>query len=67
MGRTVIPIFGVLMDSLGRKFAMDTACFFFGVGTVLCACSRNIYWLIAARAFAGVRRSLFNSSFTADG
>lgn len=51
----MIPIFGVFMDSLGRKFAMTTACFFFGVGTVLCALSPSIYWLIAARAFAGVR------------
>ncbi len=33
---------------------MDTACLFFGIGTVLCALSRGIYWLIAARAFAGV-------------
>lgn len=55
-GRTlVIPIFGVLMDSLGRKMAMDTACLFFGVGTIMCALSPNIYCLIAARIFAGVR------------
>ena len=50
----VIPIYGVLMDSLGRAFAMDVACFFFGFGAVFCALSTNIWWLIAARAFAGV-------------
>ena len=52
--RTVIPVYGVLMDTLGRTFAMDTACFFFGFGTVLCALSPNMYLLIAARAVAGV-------------
>lgn len=42
------------MDSLGRKFAMDTACLFFGLGTVACALSGDMYTLIAARAFAGL-------------
>lgn len=46
------------MDSLGRAFAMDVACFFFGFGAVFCALSTNIWWLIAARAFAGVSLSL---------
>lgn len=50
----MIPVYGVLMDSLGRAFAMDTACFFFGVGAALCALSKDIWSLIAARAFAGV-------------
>ncbi|WVF71816.1 hypothetical protein IAT40_006624 [Kwoniella sp. CBS 6097] len=50
----VIPLFGVLMETLGRKFAMVTACGFFGVGTVLCALARGMYQLIAARIFAGL-------------
>ncbi|KAK1925211.1 multidrug resistance protein fnx1 [Papiliotrema laurentii] len=50
----VIPVYGVLMDSFGRAFAMDTACFFFGLGAVFCASSSNIWTLIGARAFAGL-------------
>ncbi|CAD6575001.1 MAG: hypothetical protein TREMPRED_001269 [Tremellales sp. Tagirdzhanova-0007] len=41
-------------DCLGRKFAMDTACFFFGIGTICCALSESIYGLIAARGLAGL-------------
>ncbi|ORY30040.1 multidrug resistance protein fnx1 [Naematelia encephala] len=50
----VIPVYGVFMESLGRKFAAVTACFFFGLGTILCAVSGSMYQLIAARAFAGL-------------
>ncbi|WVQ99086.1 hypothetical protein IAU59_006218 [Kwoniella sp. CBS 9459] len=50
----VIPLFGVLMETLGRKFAMVTACGFFGLGTVFCALSEGMYQLIAARIFAGL-------------
>ncbi|WWD20929.1 hypothetical protein CI109_105407 [Kwoniella shandongensis] len=50
----VIPLYGVLMDTLGRKFAMITGCFFFGFGTILCALSNNMYTLIAARIVAGL-------------
>jgi predicted MFS family arabinose efflux permease len=42
------------METLGRTFAMDTACFFFALGTLLCALSTNIWMLIGARAIAGV-------------
>lgn len=42
------------MEVLGRKFAMNTACLFFGIGTIGCALSPGMYWLIAARAVAGV-------------
>lgn len=52
--RSVIPLYGVFMDSLGRKFAMITGCSIFGLGTLMCALSPNIYFLIAARAVAGV-------------
>lgn len=51
----VIPVYGVLMESLGRKVAMLTAGIFYGLGTILCACSGSMYQLIAARAVAGVR------------
>lgn len=51
---TVIPLYGVFMDTLGRKFAMITACSVFGIGTIMCVFSPNIYVLIAARAVAGV-------------
>lgn len=42
------------METLGRKFAMVTACLFFGVGTIMCASAGNMYTLIGARTFAGV-------------
>jgi len=50
----VIPVYGVLMESLGRKVAMLTAGIFYGLGTILCATSGSMYQLIAARAVAGV-------------
>lgn len=42
------------MESLGRKTAMLVACFFYGLGTILCATAGGMYTLIAARAVAGV-------------
>lgn len=42
------------METLGRKFAMITACLFFGTGTIMCALAGNMYSLIGARTFAGV-------------
>jgi MFS family permease len=53
-----IPLYGVLLDSLGRKYAMGTASFFFGVGSLACALAPSMGWLIAARAFAGVSHYL---------
>jgi len=50
----VIPVYGVLMESLGRKVAMLTAGILYGLGTILCATSGTMYHLIAARAVAGV-------------
>ncbi|WWC60765.1 uncharacterized protein I303_103341 [Kwoniella dejecticola CBS 10117] len=50
----VIPLYGVFMETLGRKFAMVTACVFFGVGTILCALANHMYTLIGARIFAGL-------------
>ena len=58
----VIPIYGVLMDVLGRKMAMLTACLFFAEGTIGCALSGNMFVLIAMRAVAGVRVFLSCSS-----
>ncbi|KIR64125.1 hypothetical protein I312_103936 [Cryptococcus bacillisporus CA1280] len=50
----VIPLYGVFMETLGRKFAMVTACLFFGAGTIMCASAGNMYALIGARTFAGL-------------
>ncbi|OCF71477.1 multidrug resistance protein fnx1 [Kwoniella mangroviensis CBS 8886] len=50
----VIPLYGVFMETLGRTFAMVTACGFFGIGTILCAMSNHMYTLIGARIFAGL-------------
>lgn len=50
----MIPLYGVLMETLGRKFAMNTACTVFALGTVSCALSTSMYMLIASRALAGV-------------
>lgn len=55
LGNTAgIPVYGVLIDTLGRRFAMITACTFFGVGSVLCALAPGMWPLIAARAVAGL-------------
>ena len=50
------------MESLGRKTAMLVACFFYGLGTVLCATAGGMYTLIAARAVAGVSLPLSHDS-----
>ncbi|KIR26676.1 multidrug resistance protein fnx1 [Cryptococcus deuterogattii 99/473] len=50
----MIPLYGVFMETLGRKFAMVTACLFFGAGTIMCASAGNMYTLIGARTFAGL-------------
>ncbi|WWC69120.1 uncharacterized protein I206_103056 [Kwoniella pini CBS 10737] len=50
----VIPLYGVFMETLGRKFAMVTACVLFGAGTIMCALANNMYTLIGARIFAGL-------------
>jgi len=61
----VIPVYGVLMESLGRKVAMLTAGIFYGLGTILCATSGSMYQLIAARAVAGVSPLSFTVCFSA--
>ncbi|KAL7423994.1 hypothetical protein Q5752_001579 [Cryptotrichosporon argae] len=48
-----IPVYGVLIDSLGRKTAMLAACTLFGLGTVACALAPSMGALIAGRALAG--------------
>lgn len=60
----MIPIYGVLMETLGRRFAMNTACAVFALGTVCCAMSTSMYMLIASRALAGVRLRLLPTSGT---
>lgn len=55
LGNTAgIPVYGVLIDTLGRRFAMLTACCFFGAGTVACALAPGMHSLIAARALSGL-------------
>jgi hypothetical protein len=61
----VIPVYGVLMESLGRKVAMLTAGIFYGLGTILCATSGSMYQLIAARAVAGVSHLSPHDTFLA--
>ena len=61
----VIPVYGVLMESLGRKVAMLTAGILYGLGTTLCATSGSMYHLIAARAVAGVSHLVYPFPFSA--
>ncbi|WRT67494.1 uncharacterized protein IL334_004466 [Kwoniella shivajii] len=50
----VIPLYGVFMETLGRKFAINAGCLLFGAGTIMCAMSNHMYTLIGARVFAGL-------------
>jgi predicted MFS family arabinose efflux permease len=55
LGNTAgIPVYGVLVQSLGRRFAMLAACALFASGTAACALARDIWTLIAARALTGL-------------
>lgn len=47
------PVYGVLLDTLGRKLAMLIAGLLYGLGTIGCSVSPSMGWLIAARAVAG--------------
>ncbi|GMK54125.1 hypothetical protein CspeluHIS016_0107110 [Cutaneotrichosporon spelunceum] len=49
-----IPVYGVLIDTLGRRFAMLTACAFYGAGSVACAMAPGMWYLIAARGLTGL-------------
>lgn len=49
-----IPVYGVLIDALGRRFAMLTACAFYGVGSAACALAPSMWWLVAARGMSGL-------------
>ncbi|CAK9783937.1 MFS general substrate transporter [Cutaneotrichosporon oleaginosum] len=49
-----IPVYGVLIDALGRRFAMLTACAFYGVGSAACAVAPGMWWLVAARGLTGL-------------
>jgi MFS family permease len=55
LGNTAgIPVYGMLSATLGRRFAMLTACAFYGAGTIACALASDMYPLIAARALTGL-------------
>ncbi|KAJ9096351.1 hypothetical protein QFC21_005172 [Naganishia friedmannii] len=47
------PVYGVLLDTLGRKPAMIMAGLLYGLGTIGCSLAPSMGWLIAARAVAG--------------
>lgn len=47
-------MYGKLCDIFGRKECLLFAYSVFGIGTILCGLARNIWELIAARAFAGI-------------
>lgn len=47
------PVYGVLLDTVGRKWAMGVAGFLFGLGTLGCGLSPSMGYIIAARAIAG--------------
>ncbi|EJT53053.1 hypothetical protein A1Q1_00060 [Trichosporon asahii var. asahii CBS 2479] len=49
-----IPVYGVLLDSLGRRDAMTLAALLFGLGSLMCGLSRSIWSLIAWRAVSGL-------------
>lgn len=48
------PLYGKLSDIYGRKACLLFAYSVFGLGCLLCGISRNMNYLIAARAFAGI-------------
>ena len=50
----VTPLYGKLSDIHGRRVMLMVAISIFLVGSVACALSPGIYWLIAARAFQGL-------------
>ena len=49
-----VPLYGVFMETLGRRMSMVTACLLFAVGTVGCALSGSMEMLIVARIVTGV-------------
>lgn len=49
-----IPVYGVLLDSLGRRDAMTLAAGLFGLGSLMCGLSTSIWALIFWRALSGL-------------
>ena len=50
----VTPLYGKLSDIHGRRPMLMLAIAVFLIGSIACALSTNIYWLIAARALQGL-------------
>lgn len=48
------PINGRVTDIIGRKPVLYSAVFILMVFDIMCGAAKNITWLIAARAFAGL-------------
>lgn len=60
----VVPISGKASDALGRKRTFMVFVFLFTVGSLLCAVSPSIYWLILARLIQGAGAGGFITSAT---
>lgn len=56
------PLYGKLSDITGRKFALLTAHFFFGLGCFLTCFAQNIYQFAIARAICGIGGGGINAS-----
>lgn len=48
------PLYGKISDLVGRKNVLYTSMAVFALGSLLCGAAKDITWLIAARALAGV-------------
>ncbi|KAI0275113.1 amino acid permease ScVBA-like protein [Gloeopeniophorella convolvens] len=48
------PLYGRISDLVGRKRVLFLSIFIFALGSLLCGAARDLKWLIAARALAGV-------------
>ena len=48
------PLYGRLVDIIGRRNANLTALCLFFLGTALCALAPSMNWLIVARMFSGM-------------
>ncbi|RUS23203.1 hypothetical protein BC937DRAFT_90787 [Endogone sp. FLAS-F59071] len=48
------PLYGRLSDIFGRQSVLLFATFMFFIGSAACGAASNIWWLVAARAIAGI-------------
>lgn len=50
----LVPLVGKLSDMYGRHIVLQASLLVFGIGSVLCAVSTSMIWLIAARVVQGI-------------